>query len=50
MPTPELAAAAIAVNQAGAMVDDGVRHPANTGDVEVDQMVAYDLAHPPPLS
>jgi (2S)-methylsuccinyl-CoA dehydrogenase len=27
------------------VVDDGVRHLATTGDVDVDQVVAYDLAH-----
>ena len=42
---PDLAAAAVAVDLAGAVVDEGVRHLATTGDVEIDQVVAYDLAH-----
>ena len=42
---PDLAAAAAAVDLAGAVVDEGVRHLATTGEVEVDQVLAYDLAH-----
>ena len=42
---PDLVGASAAVDCAGAAVDAGVRHLAATGDVEVDQVVAYDLAH-----
>jgi len=42
---PDLAAAAAAVDLARAAVDGGVRHLATTGDVDADQVVAYDLAH-----
>ena len=42
---PDLAAAAVAVDLAGAVVDEGVQHLASTGEVEVDQVLAYDLAH-----
>jgi (2S)-methylsuccinyl-CoA dehydrogenase len=42
---PDLAGAAAAVDLAGAVVDEGVRHLATTGDVDVDEVLAYDLAH-----
>jgi len=42
---PDLVGASEAVDCAGAAVEAGVRHLAATGDVEVDQVVAYDLAH-----
>ena len=42
---PDLAAAASAVDVAGVVVEEGVRQLAATGDVDVDQVLAYDLAH-----
>jgi len=42
---PDLAAAAAVVDLAGAVIDDSVRHLARAGDVDVDQVVAYDLGH-----
>ena len=42
---PDLAAASGAVDLAQAVVDDGARHLARAGDVDVDQVVAHDLAH-----
>ncbi|MEA2493601.1 MAG: (2S)-methylsuccinyl-CoA dehydrogenase, partial [Thermoleophilaceae bacterium] len=42
---PDLAAAASAVDLATSVVEAGVRHLAATGDVDADQVVAYDLAH-----
>ena len=42
---PDLTAAASAVGAAKAVVDAGFRHLAANGDVETDQVVAYDLAH-----
>jgi (2S)-methylsuccinyl-CoA dehydrogenase len=42
---PDLPAAASAVDVAKAVVDAGFRHLAANGDVETDQVVAYDLAH-----
>jgi (2S)-methylsuccinyl-CoA dehydrogenase len=42
---PDLAAAATAVDLATSVVGTGVRHLAAAGDVETDQVVAYDLAH-----
>jgi (2S)-methylsuccinyl-CoA dehydrogenase len=42
---PDLAAATRAVDLAQAVVDDGARHLARPGDVDVDQVVAHDLAH-----
>jgi (2S)-methylsuccinyl-CoA dehydrogenase len=45
MPAADLAAAAAAVDLAASVVGAGVRHLATTGDVDADQVVAYDLAH-----
>jgi (2S)-methylsuccinyl-CoA dehydrogenase len=42
---PDLIAAAATVDLAQATIDDGTRHLAATGDVDADQVVAYDLAH-----
>jgi (2S)-methylsuccinyl-CoA dehydrogenase len=42
---PDLAAAASAVDLATSVVEAGVRHLATAGDVDADQVVAYDLAH-----
>ena len=42
---PDLTAARAAVDSARSVIDDGVRHLAATGDVEADQVLAYDLAH-----
>jgi (2S)-methylsuccinyl-CoA dehydrogenase len=42
---PDLTAAAAAVDVARSIVDGGARHLAATGDVDADQVVAYDLAH-----
>jgi (2S)-methylsuccinyl-CoA dehydrogenase len=44
MPTPDLQAAAGAVDTARAVVRDAVRHLAGT-DIDTQQVVAYDLAH-----
>jgi len=41
----DLAAAGTAVETAKSVVDGAVRHLAATGDVETDQVIAYDLAH-----
>jgi (2S)-methylsuccinyl-CoA dehydrogenase len=41
---PDLSAAAAAVDVAASVLQAGVRHLAATGDVDVDQVVAYDLA------
>lgn len=41
----ELAAAGAAVDLVRAVVDGGVRHLATAGDVDANQVVAYDLAH-----
>jgi hypothetical protein len=41
----DLTAAAVVVDLSRAVVDAGARHLATTGDVDVDQVVAYDLAH-----
>ncbi len=43
--TPDLAAAASAVETAGALVGDAFKHLATDGDIDADQVVAYDLAH-----
>jgi (2S)-methylsuccinyl-CoA dehydrogenase len=43
--TPDLHAAAVAVDSARAAVDDGARHLATAGDDDADQVAAYDLAH-----
>ena len=43
--TPDLPAAAAAVDKARAVVAAGVRHLAEAGGVEANQVVAYDLAH-----
>jgi (2S)-methylsuccinyl-CoA dehydrogenase len=45
MPAADLAAAAAAVDLATSVVAAGARHLATTGDVDADQVVAYDLAH-----
>jgi (2S)-methylsuccinyl-CoA dehydrogenase len=42
---PDLATAASAVETASSVVDAGVRQLAADGDVDSDQVVAYDLAH-----
>jgi (2S)-methylsuccinyl-CoA dehydrogenase len=42
---PDLAAASRAVDLAQAVVDGGARHLARAGDVDLDQVVAHDLAH-----
>ena len=42
---PDVTAAASAVDAAKAAVDSGFRHLAANGDIEADQVVAYDLAH-----
>src|SRR5919106_3394934 len=42
---PDLAAAASAVETAGSVVADAFKHLAGKGDVDADQVVAYDLAH-----
>src|SRR5215204_1551552 len=42
---PDLTAAASAVQAAGSVVEGGFRQLAAEGDVDVDQVVAYDLAH-----
>jgi (2S)-methylsuccinyl-CoA dehydrogenase len=42
---PDLSAAASAVETAGSVVEDAFEHLAANGDVDVDQVVAYDLAH-----
>jgi (2S)-methylsuccinyl-CoA dehydrogenase len=42
---PDLTAAARAVDLAQGVIDGGARHLARAGDVDVDQVVAYDLAH-----
>src|SRR5687767_85477 len=42
---PDLSAATSAVETAQSVVDAGVRHLASNGDVESDQVIAYDLAH-----
>ncbi|MHB8593466.1 MAG: acyl-CoA dehydrogenase family protein, partial [Acidimicrobiales bacterium] len=44
-PAPDLAAAAAAVQVAGSVVDGAVRRLADTGDIDVEQVVAYDVAH-----
>ena len=43
--SPDLSAAASAVDLAASAVEGGVRHLAASGDVDADQVVAYDLAH-----
>jgi (2S)-methylsuccinyl-CoA dehydrogenase len=42
---PDLVAARAAVEVARSIVDAGARHLAATGDVDADQVVAYELAH-----
>jgi (2S)-methylsuccinyl-CoA dehydrogenase len=42
---PDLAAAASAVETAGSVVEGAFAHLAADGDVDSDQVVAYDLAH-----
>jgi (2S)-methylsuccinyl-CoA dehydrogenase len=42
---PDLAAASAAVDVARSIVGEGARHLAATGEVDADQVVAYDLAH-----
>jgi (2S)-methylsuccinyl-CoA dehydrogenase len=42
---PDVTAAVAVVDAARAVVDSGVRHLAATGDVDADQVMAYDLAH-----
>jgi hypothetical protein len=42
---PDLATAPSAVDAAKTVVDAGFRHLAANGDVETDQVAAYDLAH-----
>jgi (2S)-methylsuccinyl-CoA dehydrogenase len=44
-PTPDLDAAAAAVTLATSVVSDAARHLAATGGPDVNQVVAYDLAH-----
>jgi len=43
--TPDLDAARSAVNLAASVVDAGARSLAATGDVDAEQVVAYDVAH-----
>jgi len=45
MPTPDLKAAAGAVDAARAVVRRAVAHLASAGDIDANQVVAYDLAH-----
>jgi (2S)-methylsuccinyl-CoA dehydrogenase len=45
MTAPDLNAAAVAVEAARGVVHTGLRHLAETGSVDDDQVVAYDLAH-----
>ena len=45
MTAPDLHAAAVAVEAARGVVHTGLRHLAETGSVDDDQVVAYDLAH-----
>jgi (2S)-methylsuccinyl-CoA dehydrogenase len=45
MTAPDLNAAAAAVEAARGVVHSGLRHLAETGSVDDDQVVAYDLAH-----
>ena len=42
---PDLTAARAAVGVARSIMDEGARHLAARGDVDADQVVAYDLAH-----
>ncbi|HXS34258.1 MAG TPA: acyl-CoA dehydrogenase family protein [Solirubrobacterales bacterium] len=42
---PDLTAAAAAVETAGSVVEGAFKHLAAEGDVDADQVVAYDLAH-----
>jgi (2S)-methylsuccinyl-CoA dehydrogenase len=45
MKQPDLAAAAAALESAGAVVESGFKRLAGEGDIDSDQVVAYDLAH-----
>jgi (2S)-methylsuccinyl-CoA dehydrogenase len=45
MSAPDLSAAAAAVDVAKAVVEGAARHLAAAGDVDANQVVAYDLAH-----
>jgi (2S)-methylsuccinyl-CoA dehydrogenase len=42
---PDLSAASAAVDVARSTMNEGVRHLAEAGEIDVDQVVAYDLAH-----
>jgi (2S)-methylsuccinyl-CoA dehydrogenase len=42
---PDLAAAASAVEAGGSVVEGAFKHLATDGDLDADQVVAYDLAH-----
>ena len=45
MSSPDLEAAATAVDLAGQVVDGAIKHLASKGGVDANQVVAYDLAH-----
>jgi (2S)-methylsuccinyl-CoA dehydrogenase len=45
MPTPDLAAAAEAVESARSVIRTAIQHLAGNGGAEANQVVAYDLAH-----
>ena len=42
---PDLTAAAAAVDTAGSVVENAFKHLVAEGDVDADQVIAYDLAH-----
>jgi (2S)-methylsuccinyl-CoA dehydrogenase len=42
---PDLAAAASAAETAGSVVESAFKHLAANGDIDADQVIAYDLAH-----
>ena len=44
-PTPDLNAAAAAIEQAKRVVDSGARRLAELADIDANQVLAYDLAH-----
>ncbi len=45
MTAPDLTTAASVIDLAHGVVDDGIRHIATTGGPDVNQVVAYDIAH-----